>query len=82
MPRYFFDLHDGAEVNIDAEGTELSDMQAARDEATETLLSIAKDELPPKGKARELSIRVRSDEEGHLLTISLGYSEEPPDWVR
>jgi uncharacterized protein DUF6894 len=82
MPRYYFDFHDGAEVSTDREGTELPNMQAARDEATETLLSIAKDALPPRGKARELSVRVRSDQDGHLLTISLGYSEEPPQWVR
>ena len=82
MPRYYFDFHDGAEVTTDQEGTVLHDMQAARDEATETLLSIAKDALPPNGKARELSIRVRSEQSEHLLTISLGYSEEPPEWVR
>ena len=82
MPRYYFDFHDGAEVTTDQEGTVLSGMQAARDEATETLLSVAKDALPPNGKARELSIRVRDQQGQHLLTISLGYSEEPPDWVR
>ena len=82
MQRYYFDFHDGVEVSLDQEGTELSDMQAARDEATETLLSIAKDALPPSGKARELSIRVRDEQGKHLLAISLGYSEEPPSWVR
>ncbi len=82
MPRYYFDFHDGAEVTMDDEGTELPDMQAARDEATETLLSVAKDALPPNGKARQLSIRVRDEQGKHLLAISLGYSEEPPEWVR
>jgi hypothetical protein len=82
MPRFFFDFHDGADVTLDAEGTELVDMQSARDEATETLLSIARDALPPNGRARELSVRVRGEHGQHLLTISLGYSEEPPDWVR
>jgi uncharacterized protein DUF6894 len=82
MPRYYFDFHDDVEVSLDQEGTDLADMQAARDEATETLLSLAKDALPPSGKARELSIRVRDAQGKHLLAISLGYSEEPPDWVR
>lgn len=82
MPLYYFDFHDGAEISLDPEGTDLPSMQAARDEATDTLLSIAKDALPPNGKARQLSIRVRDAEGKHLLAISLGYSEEPPDWVR
>jgi hypothetical protein len=82
MPRFYFDLHDGADVVLDTEGTSLPDMQAARDEATDTLLTIAKDALPPRGQARELSVRVRGEQQQHLLTISLSYSEEPPDWVR
>jgi hypothetical protein len=44
-------------------------------------LGIAKDSLPPNGRARQLSVRVR-DEHGRHLAISLGYSEDPPDWVR
>jgi len=82
MPRFFFDFHDGNEITLDAEGSDLPDMQTVRDEATETLLAIAKDALPPKGEARELSVRVRGEQNQHLLTISLVYSEEPPDWVR
>ena len=82
MPRFFFDFHDGADIALDDEGSDLSDMQAARDEATETLLALAKDALPPRGQARELSVRVRGEQHQHLLTITLAYSEEPPDWVR
>ena len=80
--RFFFDFHDGEATSYDHEGTELADMQAARDEATDTLLSIAKDSLPPKGKARQLSVRVRDETGRHLLAITLAYSENPPDWVR
>jgi hypothetical protein len=82
MPRFFFDFHDGDHLALDREGTDLADMQAARDEATDTLLSIARDSLPPSGRARQLSVRVRDEHGQHLLTISLGYSEDPPDWVR
>jgi hypothetical protein len=82
MTRYFFDFHDGDEARFDTEGTELPDMQAARDEATRTLLSLAKEEFPAHGRARELSVRIRSEEEGHLLAIAISYSEEPPHWVR
>jgi hypothetical protein len=82
MPRYFFDFHDGGDVSVDGEGTELPDMQAARDEATESLLAIAKEALPPRGRARKLVMSVRAEDGEHLLAITLGYSEEPPDWVR
>jgi len=80
--RYFFDFHDGDQAQIDDEGTELVDMQAARDEATETLLTVAREALPPNGQARSLSVRVRDPNGVHMLTITLGYSEEPPEWVR
>jgi hypothetical protein len=82
MPRYYFDLHDGETVSIDAEGSELADMQTARDEATMTLVELAKDRFPVRGEARTLSIRVRDGEDKHLLAISIDYSEKPPDWVR
>ena len=82
MPRYYFDLYDGAEVSVDAEGSELAHMQEARDEATMTLVETAKDRFPPKGQARTLSIRVRDGDDKHLLAISIAYLEEPPDWVR
>ena len=82
MPRYYFDFHDGTEVSIDGEGAELADMQTARDEATMTLVEVAKDRFPARGEARTLSVRVRGEDGKHLLAISIAYSEEPPDWVR
>jgi uncharacterized beta-barrel protein YwiB (DUF1934 family) len=82
MPRYYFDLQDGEEVSIDAEGSEMADMHTVRDEATMTLMEMARDRFPLRGEARTLSIRVRDGGGKHLLAISVVYSEEPPDWVR
>jgi hypothetical protein len=79
MPRYFFDLVDGSAALPDAEGTELPDIKAAREEASEALLGIARDHVPADGPQRTMSIVVREEGGRTVLTVSLSYSEDPPD---
>jgi hypothetical protein len=43
--RYHFDLYDGQGVFRDAEGLELSSMQAAQEEAARTLAELARDRM-------------------------------------
>jgi len=70
MPKYYFDLVDGAETSIDDLGLEFADLEAARANALLALAEIARDKLP-QGDRKELKIYVR-DESGHiLLTASL-----------
>ena len=82
MPRYFFDFHEGSKVSLDEDGTVLPDMQTARDEATEALLEVGKETLPTNGEERSLSVSVRDEKGERVLTITITYSEVPPDWVR
>jgi hypothetical protein len=65
MPRYFFNIRDGYDVDEDEEGIELPDFEAARAEALATVEEL-RDELADAGNI-ELEI---TDEEGRrLLTV-------------
>lgn len=74
MPRYFFDIADGERLTPDGEGTELQDIDDARDEALETLGAIAKDKLPD-GDRRDFIITVREGER-KLFTATLSLRVE------
>ncbi len=80
VPRYFFDLIDGSVAQPDREGTVLPDAKAARDEASEALLGIARDHMPADGPNRTMSVAVRDEDGAQILLVSLSYTEEPPDW--
>ncbi|HLM39355.1 MAG TPA: hypothetical protein VK434_07130 [Microvirga sp.] len=65
MPRYFFNIRDGYDVDEDEEGVELPDIEAARAEALATVEELW-DELKDAGNI-ELEI---TDESGRrLLTV-------------
>jgi hypothetical protein len=65
MPRYFFNIRDGYDVDEDEEGIELPDLDAARAEALATVEEL-RDELADAGNI-ELEI---TDETGRrLLTV-------------
>jgi hypothetical protein len=65
MPRYFFNIRDGHEIDEDEEGIELPDLEAAKAEALATVEEL-RDELADAGNI-ELEI---TDEAGRrLLTV-------------
>jgi hypothetical protein len=65
MPRYFFNIRDGYDVDEDEEGVELPDLDAAKAEALATVEEL-RDELADAGNI-ELEI---TDETGRrLLTV-------------
>jgi hypothetical protein len=63
MPRYYFNVRDGFEVDEDDEGVDLPDVEAARAEAIATVEEI-RDELGGDVSGIELEIL---DEEGRRL---------------
>lgn len=65
MPRYYFDYSDGHTVQSDDEGTEVTTVQHARDEALETILAMAKDRV----RDGELSVAVRDEGGNRLLRV-------------
>lgn len=68
---YFFDVTDNGRGLPDTEGTELADLEAARQEALATLGEIARDKLPD-GDRREFVIRIRDGDTSLMrATLSL-----------
>lgn len=59
MTRYFFDIHDTHGVWTDEEGRELTDTEAAQDEAALSLAGLAHDNLPGKRRHR-IAVVVRT----------------------
>jgi hypothetical protein len=65
MALYFFDAHDGGEVDIDDVGLEFPNFEAVKKEATCSLAELAFD-LIPGSIRRELAVVVR-DAQSRLL---------------
>jgi hypothetical protein len=79
MPRYFFDIRDGADFFPDEEGQELLDLHEAKEEAASTLAAMARDSLR-RGTHEKLTIEVR-DEAGSVFasTVSFDTTKETDD---
>jgi hypothetical protein len=72
MPRFFFDIHDGANFTPDRQGVELESLEAAKDEAKRALPDIVKDEMPDRYR-RDFTVDVKNTA-GHIVwrvTLSL-----------
>jgi hypothetical protein len=66
MPRYYFNVRDGFDLDEDDEGVELPDVEAAKAEAIATVEEL-RDELGADAAGIELEV---TDEEGRrLLTL-------------
>ncbi len=75
MPRYFFDIHDGAVFTTDDTGVELDGIEAAQQEAAQTLCGIAK-EILPDGNPHEVVIEVKDEARQRVLVAKLSASFE------
>jgi hypothetical protein len=72
VPKYFFDIVDGGTYSRDDEGSELPDVEAAREEALGCLPELARSKLS-SGDRRDVIVDVR-DETGQVIftaTLSL-----------
>ncbi|MGX4804856.1 DUF6894 family protein [Bradyrhizobium guangdongense] len=67
MPKYFFDLQDPSGRIVDDEGTELPSLDAARNEARQTIGEAARS-LMARGADGRIVVQVR-DQNGLLLTV-------------
>lgn len=68
MPRYYFDLHEGAEITFDDGGVELADIGAARRLAVESLGQSIIDHAAGLS-AERFAVEVR-DQTGPILRAS------------
>jgi hypothetical protein len=75
MPRFYFDIHDGARESLDEEGTQLADLQAACDEVIAVLPAIAGNERAGSGN-RELVATVRGESGAAVFRARLSLTSE------
>jgi hypothetical protein len=71
----FFDIDDDGDMRRDDEGMDCPDIDAAREEAIQTLVGLARDILPHDGKHRTIAIVVRDLADKKLFKASLQYDE-------
>ncbi len=75
MPRFYFDVHEGARFIPDDEGLELADLDRAEREAAKAVAEIGRDRLP-SGEARDIGIEVRDEHRQRVLTITVSMHVE------
>lgn len=74
MPRYYFDIREGAEIFPDEEGLELATLQAVQEEAARSLAELVRDEVRNHfdGASPRLAIEVR-DDNGPVIELALKF---------
>ncbi|MGH1573050.1 DUF6894 family protein [Methylobacterium sp. P31] len=76
MPRYFIDLHDGANLVRDREGFDLPDLAAARAQAVRMMMRLAQGLADPQVR-QDYVIAVRDAQGAVRLRLRLSYDVEP-----
>jgi hypothetical protein len=71
MPRFFFDYESGVALVVDSQGTELSDLEDAKQEAMETLLRSAYDHMGLAGNGGAMAINVRDERGQQILRVTI-----------
>jgi head-tail adaptor len=86
MPRFYFDVREGARFIPDDEGLEFDSFEAAEREAAETAAEIGRDRLPT-GDTREITIEMRNEHRQRVLTVKVLMDidrveppPQPPRW--
>jgi hypothetical protein len=77
MPCYFFEIDNGTRLERDGDGTELSDDQAATEEASRTIAQLAKDCIPGAPPQRNITTLVRGKDGTALLQLGLSFTIQP-----
>jgi len=80
MPRFYFDVREGARFTPDNEGLEFDGLDAAEFEAACAAAEIGRDRLP-KRDAREVTIEVANEHRQRVLTVKVSMQierVEPP----
>jgi hypothetical protein len=70
VPRYYFDVREGAQFTVDSEGLEFDSLDAAEREAAVTAAEIGRDRLP-KGDARDITVELKNEHHQRVLTVTV-----------
>ena len=70
MPRFYFDVREGARFIPDDEGLEFDSLDTAEREAAATAAEIGRDRLP-KGDLREVTVELMNEHRQRVLTVTV-----------
>ncbi len=70
MPRFYFDVREGAAFTPDDEGLEFPDLDVAEREAATAAAEIGRDRLP-SGDSRDVTVEVRNEHGQRVLTVQV-----------
>ena len=70
MPRFYFDIREGARFEPDDEGLVYRDLDTAERMAAETAASIARD-LLPRSDVRDVTVEVRNEHKQRVITVNV-----------
>lgn len=68
MPRFYFDVREGAKFTPDNGGLEFDSLDVAERAAAELAAEIGRDRLP-KGEARAVTVELRNEDRQRVLTV-------------
>ena len=82
MPRFYFDLREGAKFTPDDAGVDLNSLEVAQRVAAEAAAGIGRDRLL-QGNAQDVRVEVRNDHHKRVLTVTVSMEihrvdPEPP----
>lgn len=70
MPRFYFDVREGATFIPDEEGLVFDGLEAAEYEAARTAAEIGRDRLP-NGDTRDVTIELKNEHRQRVLTVTV-----------
>jgi hypothetical protein len=70
VPRFYFDVREGAGFTPDEVGLEFDSLDAAEREAASAAAEIGRDRLPP-GDARAVTLEVKNAHRQRVLTVTV-----------
>ncbi len=84
MPRFYFDVREGAHFTSDEAGVELDSLDAAESEAACAAAEIGRDQLP-NADTRNIAVEVRDERGQQVVTVRVSmeiYRNEPAAYFR
>jgi hypothetical protein len=70
VPRFYFDIREGARFIPDETGLEFDSLDAAEREAASAAAEIGRDRLP-KGDARDITVELKNEHRQRVLTVTI-----------
>jgi hypothetical protein len=70
VPRFYFDIREGARFIPDETGLEFDSLDAAERGAASAAAEIGRDQLP-KGDARDITVELKNEHRQRVLTVTI-----------